>query len=171
MKINLQKFKDLLISKGEKGAEIANELISEHDFKQFKLSTEELIEVEGEKIGKDMEVYLLADDGKKPLPQGEYQTEEGYRFTVNEMGVVTKVDEEMVQEEMFAAIEAKINAQNIAIEKLTKLIEKTNNFTSEAFKDLAKAIEADPGQQDDPNPIQHEFKNQKLSQLINKLQK
>jgi hypothetical protein len=170
MKINLQKFKDLLISKGEKGAEIAKELISEHEFKQFKLSTEELIEVEGEKIGKDMEVFLLADDGKKPLPQGEYQTAEGYRFTVNEMGVVTKVDEDMVSEEKFNAIEAKLQEFSNAISNLTKLVEKSNSFTSEAFKDLAKAIEAEP-QGEEPNPIQHEFKNEKLSHLIKKLQK
>jgi hypothetical protein len=171
MKINLQTFKDLLLSKGEKGEELAKKLIIEHDFKQIKLSSEETIEFDGEKIGKDMEVFLVEETGKKPLPQGEYQTESGYRFTVNEQGVVTKVDEELVSDEKMQAIEQKMSEMTASIAELKKHLEQINTFTSQSFKDLAKAIEPEPDGGNEPEPAKHEFKNKKLHNLIERLQK
>lgn len=174
MKINLQKFKDLLISKGEKGEELANEIIIEHDFRQFKLSTEETIEIDGEKIGKDMTVMLVADEGKSPLPEGTYQTEEGYRFSVDDKGVVTKVDEEMISEEKFSELETKINKLTESVSVLAKAVKQNNEFAAQSFKELAKAIEPSPdGDNDGPpaEPLKFGSKNPMVDQIINQFKK
>ena len=106
---------------------------------QAKLLDGTIIVSEADELAAGVSVSVLTEDGTTmPLPVGEYETEDGIGFSVEEEGIVAEIyesetEEEEVEEEVEASEETEREPKKI---KETKEVE----FDKVAFIDEVKAV-------------------------------
>jgi chromosome segregation ATPase len=114
---------------------------------QAKLEDGTIIVSTADSLEAGVDVSVLTEDGTTMLlPVGEYKTEDGQGFSVEEEGVVAEIyenEEEVVEEE--ATEETEKEEMNEETEETTEEVEETEavEFDSVAFMDEVKSIVTD----------------------------
>ena len=104
---------------------------------QAKLTDGTIIVSDAEELAAGISISVLAEDGTQmPLPVGEYETEDGQGFSVEEEGIVKELYESETEEEVEEEVEATEEKREPKKIKETKEVE----FDKVAFIDEVKAI-------------------------------
>lgn len=91
---------------------------------QAKLTDGTIIVSEADELAEGVSVMVLAEDGTTmPLPVGQYETEDGIGFSVEEEGIVAEIYEEEVEEEV--EVEEETEAEKEEMEEATEEVEET----------------------------------------------
>ncbi len=109
--------KQILVALGIEDNEIKLEF-------QAKLTDGTIIVSEADELAAGVSVMVLAEDGTTmPLPVGQYETEDGIGFSVEEEGIVAEIYEEEVEEEV--EVEEETEAEKEEMEEATEEVEET----------------------------------------------
>ena len=104
---------------------------------QAKLTDGTIIVSDAEELAAGISISVLAEDGTQmPLPVGEYETEDGQGFSVEEEGIVKELYESETEEEVEEEVEATEEKREPKKIKETKEVE----FDKVAFIDEVKAV-------------------------------
>ena len=112
---------------------------------QAKLIDGTIVVSEAEALAEGISISILAEDGSQiPLPVGEYETEDGVGFSVEEEGIVSEIyeDEDETDEEAEVEEEETEEVEAETEEMQPKKIKETTEveFDKVAFIDEVKAV-------------------------------
>lgn len=168
-KEQLNKIAELLGFSNEESPKEKTELAT------MKLDDGVVIEAESFESGQD--VMVVTDDGRVPLPVGEYTLENGQMLIVEEEGVIMEVreaggeseeDEELKDDKMEYASKEEMAEVKSAIEELRQAIEAMNPKKEE---EMAEEKQEEPKEelsaQSKEEPKKEEPKKEELSEELN----
>ena len=141
--------KQILIALGIEDKEVTLEY-------QAKLLDGTIIVSEADELAEGVSISVLAEDGSQmPLPVGEYETEDGISFSVEEEGIVAEIyedeetEEESTEEEEVEEVEAETDAAQPKKIKETKEVEfdkeELINEIGVVIKELLEEVKTDLG--------------------------